>query len=74
MGSSQPTQAESKKQPETKDPIDELYQVRMAQDRTPMPLLSNYKDFAIPQFFQGPKFNFLKEVEIGNPAKPMRKH
>ena len=39
-----------------------------------MPLLSTYKDFAIPQFFQGPKFNFLKEVEIGNPSKPMRKH
>lgn len=49
-----------------KDPIDELYQVRLTQDRTPMPLLSTYKDFAIPQFFQGPKFNFLKEVAIGN--------
>lgn len=38
-----------------------------------MNLLSTYKDFAIPQFFQGPKFNFLKEVSIYKNVKPTRK-
>jgi hypothetical protein len=38
-----------------------------------MPLLSAYKDFAAPYFFQGPKYNFIKEVAIGNTSKQVRK-
>jgi hypothetical protein len=30
-----------------------------------MPLLSTYKDFAKPDFYQGPKYNFYKESAIG---------
>ena len=52
---------------------EELYKLKMTQNREPMPLLNAYKDFTKPEFFQGPKFNFLKEASFGNAPKHVRK-
>ena len=38
-----------------------------------MPLLTVYKDFVKPDFFQGPRFNFLKESTFGSAPKHVRK-
>ena len=45
----------------------------MTQNREAMPLLYAYKDFAKPEFFQGPKYNFIKEASFGNASKHLRK-
>ena len=52
---------------------DELYKLKITQNREPMPQLHSYSDFAKPEFFQGPKFNFLKEASFGNASKHVRK-
>ena len=56
-----------------KQKIEELYGLRVTQNKEPMPLLTVYKDFVKPDFFQGPKFNFLKESTFGNAPKHVRK-
>ena len=44
----------------------------MTQNKDPMKLLFAYKEYENPGFYQGPKFNFLKEASFGNAPKHIR--
>ena len=36
-------------------------------------MICGYKDYKLPEFYQGGKYNFYKESAIGGPNQQMRK-
>ena len=50
-----------------------MYELKTQFSKATMPIIYTYKEFALPVFYPGPKYNFIKETSLNTTHKDIQK-